>query len=243
MMIGMQIPTHIAIIMDGNRRFARRMMAEPWRGHELGAKKVIDVLKWCKDIGIKIVTLYALSVQNLFSRPKDELDFILNQFRAEFSKLFDKNSEIYKHVHENKVKIRIIGRLSLLPADLQELFKKVMKETSSYSNYILNFAIAYGGQEEITDACRSIAEDVKKNKISVGDINEELVRRRLYTEDEPYPDLIIRTGGEKRISNFLLWQAAYAELFILDKMWPEITREDLEKVISEFNARERRFGR
>ncbi|MEM5819490.1 MAG: polyprenyl diphosphate synthase [Candidatus Aenigmatarchaeota archaeon] len=230
---------HIAIIMDGNRRFAKRLMLEPWKGHEYGAKKLQEVLEWCKEFKIKIVTLYTLSIQNLFSRPKNELEFILNEFREQFKKILDNNNS----VHKEKVKINIIGRIELLPKDLQNLFLKIMEKTKNYSNYILNFAIAYGGQEEITDAVKKVSEDVKSGKIEIKDINEEIVRNALYTGNLPYPDIIIRTGGEKRISNFLLWQSAYSELFFLDKMWPEITKEDFIQVLKEFEKRERRFGR
>ena len=231
---------HIAIIMDGNRRFAKRLMAEPWRGHELGAGKVKEVLEWCKEAGIKYITLYTLSMQNLFSRPKQELDFILNKIKEEFSAILN---DPFSDVHKYKIRVNVFGRIYLLPEDVQAVIKNVMDATKDYSDYMISFAIAYGGQEEIVDAVRSIAEKIRNGTLAPEKINEDVIRHSLYTNGIPYPDIIIRTGGEKRLSNFLLWQCAYSELFFVDKMWPEFSKDDFLAVLEEFKQRERRFGR
>tara|TARA_Y100000310_G_scaffold292649_1_gene321602 strand:- start:216 stop:932 length:717 start_codon:yes stop_codon:yes gene_type:complete len=229
------IPGHIAIILDGNRRFAKRLMKEPWKGHELGAKKLENLFDWCSEIGVKELTVYAFSVQN-FNRPKMEFDYLMKIFNEEFNRLLHDEK-----LHKRKVKIRIIGRIKKFPKDLYEKMKKVMDMTNDYNDYTINFAMAYGGREEIVDATKKIAEKIKSGELSVSDINEGIFSDSLYMKD--YPDLIIRTGGDRRTSNFLPWQSTYSEWFFLEKMWPEFEKEDLVNVIAEFNDRERRFGR
>lgn len=230
-----KVPKHVGIILDGNRRFSKRLMMKPWKGHEWGAKKVEKVFDWCKEIGIKELTLYSFSVEN-FNRPKIEFDYLMNIFRKEFEKL--KND---KRVDENKIKINFIGRIWMFPKDIQEKMNYLMEKTKKYDDYVVNFAMAYGGRAEVVDAVKRIAEQVKKGEIDIENINEESFSRNLYMEDEP--DLIIRTGGEKRTSNFLIWQSSYSEWFFLEKMWPEFEKEDLVKVIDEYSKRERRFGK
>lgn len=232
-------PVHIGIILDGNRRFAKRLMLEPWKGHEWGAEKVKELLRWCKGTGVKYLTLYSLSAQNIFSRPKREMDFLLKIFEKEFEAIAKKSHD----AHKNKVSVKVIGRTSLLPKSLQDAIAKAEESTKNYKDYFLNLAIAYGGQEEITDAIIGIAKKVSEGAINPGQINEELIRHSLYTNGAPYPDMIIRTGGEKRLSNFLLWQSAYSELFFVDKMWPDFTKEDFLSAIEEFKQRQRRFGK
>ena len=232
-------PIHIGIILDGNRRFAKRLMLRPWKGHEWGAEKVKELLRWCKGTGVKYLTLYSLSAQNIFSRPKREMDFLLKIFEKEFSEIAKKSHE----AHKNKVRVKVIGRTNILPKSLQDAIAKAEKSTKNYNDYFLNLAVAYGGQEEITDAIIGIAKKVSAGAIKPEQINEELISRSLYTDGTPYPDMIIRTGGEKRLSNFLLWQSAYSELFFVDKLWPEFTKEDFLKTIEEFKQRQRRFGK
>jgi len=232
-------PIHIGIILDGNRRFAKRLMLRPWKGHEWGAEKVKELLRWCKGTGVKYLTLYSLSAQNIFSRPKREMDFLLKIFEKEFSEIAKKSHE----AHKNKVRVKVIGRTNILPKSLQDAIAKAEKSTKNYKDYFLNLAVAYGGQEEITDAIIGIAKKVSAGAIKPEQINEELISRSLYTDGTPYPDMIIRTGGEKRLSNFLLWQSAYSELFFVDKLWPEFTKEDFLKTIEEFKQRQRRFGK
>lgn len=233
--LNVNVPGHIAIVLDGNRRFAKRLMKEPWKGHELGAKKLEKLFDWCSEIGVKELTVYAFSIQN-FNRPKREFNYLMKIFNEEFGRLL-----LDEKVHERKVKIRIIGRIEKFPKDLYEKMKKVMDMTKDYDNYIINFAMAYGGREEIVDATKKVAEKIKSGELNVSEINEESFSDALYMKD--CPDLIIRTGGDKRTSNFLPWQSTYAEWFFLEKMWPEFEKEDLVNVIAEFNDRERRFGR
>lgn len=222
-------PRHIAIVLDGNRRFAKKLLLEPWKGHELGAKKLHNLFSWCKEIGIKEITLYCFSMQN-FSRPKKEFDFLMNTFEKEFLDIADD-----KEVHENKVKINAIGRINLLPEKVQKAIADAQETTKNYSDFQVNFCLAYGGREEIIDAVKNIvSKDIKE-------INEETINNNLYIKSSP--DLIIRTGGEKRTSNFLIWQSNYSEWIFLEKTWPEFEKQDLLNAISEFKERERRFGK
>jgi len=234
------IPTHVGIIPDGNRRFAKKLMQRPWKGHEWGVKKFEEVLNWCKELGIKIITIYTLSLENLAKRPKKELNFLFNIARKELKEILENKVH---YIHENEVKIQFFGKLELLPKDLQEGIEKVKEMTKKYSKFLLNLAIAYGGKQEIIEACKKIGFEIKMGKIKPDLINEEVFRKSLYTNGLPDPDLIIRTGGEKRISNFLIFQSAYSEFKFLDCFWPELTKEDFFNVIKEFGERERRFGR
>ncbi len=234
-----KVPAHIGIILDGNRRFAKRLMLEPWKGHEWGAKKVKELLRWCDGTGVKYLTLYSLSEENIKSRPKTELEFLLKIFEKEFIAITKKEHD----VHKNKVRVKVIGRTNILPKSLREAIAKAEESTKNYRDYFLNLAIAYGGQQEITDGVIKIAKDVSSGIIKPEQINEDLIRHSLYTNGAPYPDMIIRTGGEKRLSNFLLWQSAYSELFFIDKMWPEFSKDDFLSIIEEFKQRQRRFGK
>ena len=231
----MNVPNHIGIIMDGNRRFAKRLMAKPWKGHEWGADKIELILDWCDNLGIKELTLYALSIENL-DRPKEELDFLMKIFKKEMDRLL-----VDKRVYSKKMKVNFIGRLELLPKDVQAKIKKVEDKTKKHDKFILNFAMAYSGQREVVDAAVKIAKQVKEGKLNIKKINEELFRNNLQLKDAP--DLVIRTGGEKRTSNFLVWQSAYSEWIFLEKMFPEFNKEDFFKCIEEYSNRQRRFGR
>jgi tritrans,polycis-undecaprenyl-diphosphate synthase [geranylgeranyl-diphosphate specific] len=230
------LPRHVGFILDGNRRFAKRLMLKPWKGHEWGAKKVEQVLQWCKDKGIEEATLYALSIEN-FSRPKEEFDTLMNIFREECDALLDDK----RAYNDKSVRVRFIGRLWMLPKDLHEKMQRIMELTAGNKPYTVNFAIAYGGRAEVLDATRKIAAAVKEGRINVEDINEEVFRKALYIESEP--DLIIRTSGEQRTSGFLLWQSSYAELHFSDKLWPEFEEQDLDKALAAYAERDRRFGK
>ncbi len=229
------IPKHVGVILDGNRRFAKKLMMKPWKGHEWGAKKVEQLLFWAKDAGVEELTLFSLSMQNL-SRPKEEFNYLMALMKKEFTALLED-----KRVMEDGIRVNIIGRIHLLPADLQIVLKEVMEKTVNNKNYVINFAIAYGGREEVIDAVMRIGKDIKEGKIDVDKINEDLFQNYLYMPDEP--DLIIRTGGNHRTSNFLLWQSNYAEYFFLEKTWPEFEKEDFLKILDDYAERERRFGK
>ena len=224
-------PKHIAIILDGNRRFAKKLMLEPWKGHEYGKEKVEQILDYAKDLGVNEITFYALSVENIKNRPKNELEYLYKIFREMFRDI-DKEK-----INKNKIKMRFIGNLSLLPQDLKEQCEKIEQETKDNDNFIVNYAVAYGGRQEIIEAVKKIL----KNKIKEEDVNEETIENALYMKDQP--DLVIRTGGEKRTSNFLPWQSAYSELIFLDKFWPEFEKQDLINCIEEFKSRKRNFGK
>jgi undecaprenyl diphosphate synthase len=227
-------PKHIGIILDGNRRYAKRLVQEPWKGHEHGVKPVEKLFEWAIELGLKELTLYALSTENL-KRDKKEVDYLLNLMKKEFAKLYEK--ENLEKIEKNKIKLVFIGNLDLLPKELKEECLKLQRKTSKNNNLIVNFAIAYGGRMEIVDAVKKII----SKKIKAEDVDEEIVKENLYLNDEP--DLIIRTGGVKRTSNFLPFQSAYSEWFFLDKLWPEFTKEDLISVIEDFKKRKRNFGK
>lgn len=231
-----KVPRHVGLILDGNRRFAKRLMLKPWMGHEWGAKKVGKLFDWCKELGVKELTLYAFSVQN-FNRPKEEFDYLMNLFKKEFDNLINDSSK----VHENKIRINFIGRIWMFPQEIQERMNKLMEMTKNYDNYIVNFAMAYGGREEVIDAIKKLGEDIKIGKVNVEQINEAVFAKNLYMDSSP--ELVVRTGGEKRTSNFLIWQSNYSEWIFLEKLWPEFEKEDFIACIEEYNNRERRFGK
>ena len=219
---------HIGIIIDGNRRFAKHLMKQPWKGHEYGAKKVEKLIGWCVELNIKEITIYGLSLEN-FNRPKKEFNYLMNLFKKELKKV-----KKDKRIHENKIGIRFIGKTSLLNKKLQILMREIEEKTKNYKKYIINFAIAYGGRQEIIEAIKRLLKSKKP-------VTEKNFEKNLLLQTQP--DLIIRTGGEKRTSNFLPWQSVYSEWIFLDKTWPEFTKKDLEKSIKELKKRERRHGR
>ncbi|NVM54303.1 MAG: di-trans,poly-cis-decaprenylcistransferase [Candidatus Helarchaeota archaeon] len=224
-------PNHVGIILDGNRRYSRAHGLETWAGHSLGARKVEEVLAYCWELGIKIVTLYVFSIEN-FNRPKKEVDHIMELAEDKFTQL-----STHPLVHKYKVRIKAIGRMGMLPPGVREAIQKVEDATKEFHDFFLNIAIAYGGRAEIIDAIRKLVKEKKAE-----DINEEVFEKYLYTAGLPNPDLIIRTSGEVRISGFLLWQAAYSELYFCDLYWPEIRKIDLWRAVRAFQKRHRRFG-
>ena len=232
-------PEHIAVILDGNRRWALEHSLNPWMGHKQGAEKVEELLDWCLEMGVKSVTLYAFSTENFRRSPK-EVEEIMRIAEEKLRKLLTD-----KRIHENNVKVKIIGRKNLLPKSLRKLADEVEESTKNYNKHFLNVALAYGGRAEIVDAARKIAERVEKGEIGSKQINEELFEKFLYTAHLPKqdPDLIIRTSGEERLSGFLLWQSAYSELCFLDIYWPEFRKIDLLRAIRTFQKRKRRFGK
>ena len=230
-----KVPKHVCIVLDGNRRFSKKLMMKPWKGHEFGAEKVKKLLEWSIELGIKELTLYTFSYENL-NRPKKELDYLMDLFKKEFDNVINDKS-----IDENEIMINFIGRLNVFPQDVQERMHKIMEKTKNYDKFIVNFAMGYGGRVEIIDAVRKIGEKIKEGKLDVKDINEGTFKDNLYLKDDA--DLIIRTGGEKRTSGFLPWQGTYAELIFLDKLWPEFEKEDFVECLKEYSDRERRFGR
>ena len=226
-------PKHISIVLDGNRRYGKKIGSK-LKGHVVGAKKVEELFDWCKELGIKEVTLYTFSTEN-FNRPKEEVDYLMKLFRRQVKKL---NED--KRVKEGEIRVNFIGRLELFPSDLKEDMEKLMEKTAGNDDFIVNFAVGYGGRAEIVDSLLKIIKKIKNNEVKPENINEELVNENLYLKNEP--DIMIRPGGEKRMSNFLLWQCSYSEIFFLEKLWPEFEKEDLVKIIEEYKERERRFG-
>ena len=233
-----KVPRHVGIIMDGNRRFAKKLLMKPWMGHEWGAKKIHNLLDWSQELGIKEITFYAFSVQN-FERPKQEFDYLMDIFCKEFDGLME--AEKQKELSEKGIKLNFIGRLSKFPEKVYTKMKKLMELTADNKGYDVNFAMAYGGREEVIDAVQKIALQVQKGELDVNTINEEVFAKNLYLNSDP--DLVIRTGGERRTSNFLTWQSTYSELLFIDKTWPEFEKEDYLMAIQEYSERDRRFGK
>jgi len=231
-----KVPKHIAIVLDGNRRYAKKLGLQPWKGHGFGLRKLEELFNWCQELGVKELTLYSFSTEN-FRRTKREIDYLFGLFKDEVNKLKEKKEGVFK----GKIRFNFIGRLHMFDKEMRNAMMVIMQKTKHHKKFIVNFAMAYGGRQEISDAVKKIAENVKKGKIRAEDINEELITNNLCLKSEP--DMVIRPGGEKRISNFLLWQSSYSEFFFIDKLWPEFTKLDLIKCIEEFKRRERRLGR
>ena len=229
------IPGHVGIIMDGNRRYAQSKGLAAWKGHEEGEKRFEDLLKWCEEFNIKELTLYTFSVQN-FNRPKQEFDFLMKLLKEGTKKIIEDES-----FNEKGIKIMFLGRLYLFDDEIRDLMHKVMEKTKENRLHTLNFAMGYGGREEITDAVKKIVEKAEKGEIKPEDINEQTITNHLYLKSEP--DLIIRTSGEKRTSNFLPWQSVYSEWIFVEKYWPEFTKDDFVACLEEFSKRERRIGK
>lgn len=228
------LPKHIAIILDGNRRWARREGLEVVDGHKEGAANVRRIAKFANKLGIKYMTVYAFSTEN-WNRSKLEvtalmqiLGFYLTDLLAEFD--------------NDNVKINFIGKIEGLANNLQVNMHKLMEKTSKNTGLVLNIAFNYGGRDDITTATKNIASKVMSGELNIQDINEQLISDNLYTAGQPDPDLIIRTSGEQRISNFLLWQIAYSEFLFVSKYWPEFTGDDLIDAIKDYQQRSRRFG-
>jgi undecaprenyl diphosphate synthase len=228
------LPKHIAIIMDGNGRWASKRALPRVFGHKAGMEALREVVKACSDIGIKILTVYAFSTEN-WNRPTDEVSYLMNL-------LIEYMRKEINELNKNKVKIKILGDISGLPKVTREEVENAARLTENNEGIQFNIALNYGSRAEIISACKRIAEDFKDGKISSEEITEDLVSEHLFTKGDIDPDLIIRTSGEKRLSNFLLWQSAYSELVFVEEMWPDFNRKHLEKAIIEYQSRDRRFG-
>jgi len=223
-------PSHIAIIMDGNGRWGLKKYNDRNKGHYYGLLNINKVIEHCIKIKIKYLTLYTFSTEN-WNRPKKEIDYLFFLFKYFYKKNFNK-------LNKNNIKIKFIGDLKNIPKDLKIIIKKIEDKTKNNDAIIVIFAFNYGAKSELVNAFKNII----KNKTKVNEINEELINNYLYTNNIPDPDILIRTGGEKRLSNFLLWQLSYAELFFINKNWPDFNFFDLKKVINTFKVTKRKFG-
>ncbi|WP_022852452.1 isoprenyl transferase [Thermodesulfatator atlanticus] len=230
-----KIPAHVAIIMDGNGRWAKARHLPRVMGHREGMKSVRAVIETARKVGVKVLTLYAFSKEN-WQRPKDEVSFLMKLLSEYLQKEVDE-------LHEKDVQIRAIGEIELLPANVLELLKAAIEKTAKNQGLILNLALSYGGRAEIAQAARLIAQAVLKGELKPSEIDEALFARFLYTKDLPDPDLLIRTSGEMRLSNFLLYQTAYTELYFTETLWPDFREEEFIKALKDYQRRERRFGK
>ena len=228
------LPEHIAIIMDGNRRWARNKNLDAKLGHREGAKTLENIVRFCNKIGIKHLTVYAFSTEN-WKRAEDEvktLMLLLQKYLDDFGKRADTEN----------IKIKILGDISVLSNGMQKSIKNAIERTKNNTGIVFNIALNYGGRAEITKAIKDISSDILSNKISVEDINEDLVSKYLYTKGQPDPDIVIRTSGEMRTSNFLPWQIVYSEFIFFDKNWPDFNEEDIIESIKIYQKRNRKFG-
>lgn len=229
------IPHHIGFILDGNRRFAKLKGIKPWRGHTHGAQKVHELLDWCYEFGVKELTLYTFSMQN-FYRSSHEVKKVMEIIENELRRLLHDD-----RVVSRGVKVTVIGQKDLLPQSIQDIITAVETKTAAHTNFKLNICLAYGGKEEILQAVKKIMKKVLTRVIDINDISPEMLTAQLQLQSEP--DLIIRTGGDHRTSNFLTWQSSYSEWFFVSKLLPEFNRDDFSHILNEYAVRERRYGR
>ncbi|MEA5535800.1 isoprenyl transferase [Crocosphaera sp. XPORK-15E] len=229
------LPQHIAVIMDGNGRWAKRRGRPRIMGHQRGVDTLKDLLRCCRDWGIPALTAYAFSTEN-WGRPLEEVEFLMTLFERVLRR------ELEEMMAEN-VRIRFVGNLAALPSSLQAEIDRSMKDTENNTGIQFSVATNYGGRQEIVQSCRAIADQVKQGLINLDDIDEALFEKYLYTTGIPHPDLLIRTSGEMRLSNFLLWQLAYAEIYVTQTLWPDFNREELHQALLDYQQRERRFGK
>jgi undecaprenyl diphosphate synthase len=231
---GLKIPRHVAIIMDGNGRWAREQGLQRILGHESGAETVREITRECSRLGVGRLTLYAFSAEN-WKRPEREVSFLMKL-------LADYLVSERKEIMDNNIRFTAIGRLADLPEEVRKELEGTIAMSASNTGMVLSLALAYGGRNEIVDAVRRLAEDVKAGKLAPDAVDEAAIAKYLYDPAAPDPDLLIRTGGDLRVSNFLLWQISYTELWVTPVKWPEFTKEHLHEAIREFSRRDRRFG-
>lgn len=232
-----RMPKHIAIILDGNRRFASERGLSKFNGHVFGAKKLEEVIGWCQELKIQHITVYAFSKEN-FTRDEEEVKLLMNLLAKKFKDVA-KDSRVHKY----KIRVKAIGNLKSLPEPVQRAIDEAQEATSAYGGHTLNIAVGYGGRAELAEAVRKICEQIKKGEISPKDVNEDMINNHLYTAGLPDPDLVIRTSGEERLSGFLLWQSAYSELYFCEANWPAFSKIDFLRAIRNYQGRERRFGK
>lgn len=229
-----ELPKHVGIIMDGNGRWAKKRGLPRSAGHKAGANNFRTITRYCSDIGIKYLTVYAFSTEN-WKRPSDEVSALMSLFKSYLN-------EALTDFKDDSIVVKFIGDKTGFNSELQELIRENEEESANRDGMVLNIAMNYGSRAEITMAVKKIAEKVKSGELSVEDITEQTVSDNLYTAFQPDPDLVIRPSGEYRISNFLLWQSAYTEYVIMDKLWPDFTKEDMNRALLEFANRDRRYG-
>lgn len=228
------MPKHIAIIMDGNRRWAKQRNLPVKLGHKQGAETLKKVVRYANKIGIKYITVYAFSTEN-WKRSEEEVSALMNLLESYLD-------DFAKEADTENIVIRVLGNMTQLSASLQESIASTIKRTENNTGTIFNIALNYGGRDEITNAAKNLAKDVKDGKVELENISEELFAKYLYTKEDPDPDLLIRTSGELRLSGFLPWQSTYSEFLFLDKLWPDFSNEDLDNAINVFSKRNRKFG-
>ena len=233
------VPRHIAIIMDGNRRYGHEVHGDTGRGHADGGRTLSRVIDWCLEVGVQVLTVYAFSTEN-WNRAQSEIDLLMDIFVTQ-------SNEILIESKKRNVQVKVLSSApEKLPTFVQEKFQELERETRHGSGMTLNLCVSYGGRGDIVNACQSVVKKVMKGKIrSVSDINEEILSKEMLTGKclIPDPDLLIRTSGERRLSNFLLWQVAYSELIFIEKHWPAVTRDDMMDILQEYSRRKRRFGK
>lgn len=232
--VEINLPEHIGIIMDGNGRWAKKRMLPRSAGHKAGAQTFRKITRYCSDIGIKHLTVYAFSTEN-WKRPKDEVNALMNLFKSYLE-------EALSDFKDDSIVVKFIGDKSVFPEDLRNLMIENEESSKDRNGMVLNIAMNYGSRDEIVRAVKSISEKVIANKVDINEIDEQLISDYLYTSGQPDPDLIIRPSGEYRISNFLLWQSAYSEYVIMNKLWPDFTSNDLDEALKIYSQRNRRFG-
>lgn len=228
------LPEHIGIIMDGNGRWAKKRALPRSMGHSAGAQTFRKIARYCSDIGIKYLTVYAFSTEN-WRRPKDEVDALMKLFEEYLN-------EALRDFKDDTIVVKFLGDRSAFSPKLRSLIDENEKESKNRSGMVLNIAMNYGGRDELVTATRKISQAVANGELSAEGIDANLISDYLYTAGQPDPDLIIRPSGEFRISNFLLWQSAYAEYYISDKLWPDFSTDDLDRALAEFSTRNRRYG-
>ena len=228
------MPKHIAIIMDGNRRWAKNRKLPVKLGHKQGAETLKKIVRHANSIGLKYITVYAFSTEN-WKREEDEVNALMTLLKNYLD-------DFAKEADTENIVIRILGDLTPLSDELKKSIANTIKRTENNTGTIFNIALNYGGRDEIVHAVKQIAQDIKDNKIEINNIDEKLISKNLYTKDIPDPDLLIRTSGELRLSGFLPWQSVYSEFLFLDKLWPDFSNEDLDNAIEVFKNRNRKFG-
>ncbi len=225
---------HIAFIMDGNRRWAKKRFLPTFQGHRKGYQKVKEVAEWCIGIGVEILTVYAFSTEN-WKRPQAEKSYLMDLVR------YALRDDIESYIKQG-IKVRVIGQRNRLPRDIQELVEEIEEKTKANTRLVLQIALSYGGRAEIIESMQEIFARVARKEIDIASLDEELVSRHLWTRDTQDPDLIVRTGGETRLSNFLTWQSVYSELSFTKTLWPSFTKKEFEEVVEDYCHRKRNFG-